>query len=139
VLQLIFGAMYRHLRSPHALYSHIGFSVVVMVMAMLGGIAATASQGESGVARTLRRAGFWIMAVVIVQFTLGWVAFLAGGSGVEAKTTFEALIRTTHQANGALFLALAVITWLWARRGLRAVRVAPPHAAPSASAAIPSV
>lgn len=121
VLQLVFGAMYRHLRAPHALYSHIGWSLVVLVMAMLGGIAATAVRGSSDLAQTLRRVGFATLAVVVVQWGLGWAAWLTGGSGIEAKTIGEALVRTAHQANGALFLALTVATWLCAKRALRAV------------------
>lgn len=120
VLQLIFGAMYRHLRSPHALYSHIGFAFVVLVMAMLAGIAATAAQGSSSLATTLRRVGTWTLGVVAVQFTLGWVAFLISSSGIEARTVGEALVRTAHQANGALFLALVVALMLWAKRAIRA-------------------
>lgn len=120
ILQLVFGAMYRHLRAPHALYSHIGFAFVVLVMAMLAGIAATAAQGGSGLATTLRRVGTWTLGVVTVQFTLGWVAFLISSSGIEAQTVGEALVRTAHQANGALFLALVVALMLWAKRAIRA-------------------
>lgn len=120
VLQLVFGAMYRHHRHDHALYAHIGFSVVVLVMAMLAGIAATTATGTRPIAARVKTVGVAALVVVMIQFTLGWVAFLAGGSGIEAKSTFEALLRTAHQANGAVFLALAVAMWLFAKRAIRA-------------------
>jgi len=119
IFQLILGAMYRHLRHPHILYTHIAFAIVVLVMGMIAGSAASATQGEAGLARVLRRCGVWIMGVVIVQFTLGWLAFLAGGSDLKAQNAAQALVRTAHQANGALLLGLAVAIFVWGKRALR--------------------
>lgn len=128
VLQLVFGAMYRHHRADHALYAHIAFSVVVLVTAMLAGVAATTAKAgghgaasgiDAGPAPVLRQLGVWVMAIVGVQFLLGWVALLTGGSGIEARTVWEALVRTAHQANGALFLAVGVALYVWAKRALR--------------------
>jgi cytochrome c oxidase assembly protein subunit 15 len=131
ILQLILGALYRHLRSPHVLYTHIAIALAVLVFALLAGAAASATQGDAPLARALRRCGGWILALVLVQFTLGWVAFLMGGSGLSAQDPTQALLRTAHQANGAFLLAFIVSLFLWTKLALR---IAPPPS-PAALAA----
>ncbi|MCX5689723.1 MAG: COX15/CtaA family protein, partial [Planctomycetota bacterium] len=37
ILQMVFGAMYRHVRSVHALWTHAGFSLLVVIFASLAG------------------------------------------------------------------------------------------------------
>jgi cytochrome c oxidase assembly protein subunit 15 len=116
ILQLIFGAAYRHFREtkggPHALLSHIGFSFVVLALTLIAGALASgagkAESREHSLVSTVRKVGGWMMGAVGLQFALGWVAFLAGGKGVAAPTAAQALVRTAHQANGALMLAVIV-------------------------------
>ncbi len=122
IFQLLLGAIYRHLRHQHVLYTHIAFSIVVLVMAMLAGAAASATQGDARLARMLRRCGVWMMGVGIAQFALGWVVFLIGGSDAAASGPLQAVLRTAHQANGACLLGLAVATFVWGKRALRASR-----------------
>jgi heme a synthase len=120
ILQLIFGAAYRHFRDNHSLMSHIAMSVVVVLMAMMAGFSARTATGQyGGIGPILRRVGGMIIAVVGLQFILGWIAFLAAGRDAAAATAGQALIRTIHQANGALVLALAVLAFTWTRRLLR--------------------
>jgi heme a synthase len=120
IIQLVFGAMHRHFRDNHSLYSHIAFSMVVLVLAVIAGFSARAVPGDrAGIGPVLRRTGAWIVGVVGFQFMLGWIAFLAGGRDVPAATAGQALIRTVHQANGALVLALAVLAFVWTKRLLR--------------------
>jgi cytochrome c oxidase assembly protein subunit 15 len=119
ILQLIFGAMYRHLRDAHSLWTHAGFSVIVVILAAATGFAAVATAAQFGDSAPLfRRLGRAILAVVLIQFLLGWTAFFAGGTGREAPTAAAALLRTAHQANGALLLGLATALFLYTRRAL---------------------
>lgn len=117
LVQLVFGAMYRHLRSAHALWSHAGFSIVVTLLAIMAGAVALKAPREWGAqGRAIRRLGQAMLAIVVVQFLLGWAAFAMGGKGREPGDLQQALIRTIHQANGAFFLGVAASLMLLARR-----------------------
>ncbi len=116
LVQLIFGAMYRHYRSSHALWSHAGFAMIVLVAAVLAGFAASGLRGpgdnadavrESRFARTLARLGQGLVACVVLQFLLGWLSFFSGGAARVPKDIGETLIRSAHHANGAIMVALA--------------------------------
>jgi cytochrome c oxidase assembly protein subunit 15 len=123
ILQLFLGAAYRHFRDKHSLFSHMGFSIVVVIFGMLAGFAATSVRGEhSGLGPIVRRTGRWIVVAVGLQFILGWATFSMGGKGVAAESPGQALIRTVHQANGAFLLALAVLGFVWAKRLIRVRR-----------------
>jgi cytochrome c oxidase assembly protein subunit 15 len=126
VFQLLLGAMARHFRgSNHPVWAHVGFSVVILILATGVGFAASTLKGPGGLA-SLRRWGLWLAPVAAVQFLIGWAAFFARGPKIEAGTPAEALIRTAHQANGAILLAVATGTFIWARwlaRGMRSVQV----------------
>lgn len=129
ILQLIFGAAYRHFRDNHSLWSHAGFSLVVLIMALLGGFMASAvPEDDAGIGRTLRRCGWALVTVVIVQFLLGWATFSLGGRGLQADSPGQAVLRTLHQANGGLLLGSAVLAFFWTRQLLRATRVHDPLA-----------
>ncbi len=120
ILQLIFGAMYRHLRSPHALWTHAGFSLVVVLLAAAAGFAlAGRTTGNPAVTRTLSRIGRWLIAAVAVQFLLGWAAFVLVASNHGAESTGEALVRCAHQVNGALLFGLVTLGFVWTRWLLR--------------------
>lgn len=118
ILQLAFGALYRHLRSDHALLAHIAFSFVVAIFGMMGGMLLTSVGGRIGAVTS--RIGLGLVACVILQVVLGWVALIAGTKSHEAGSVMEAIVRTTHQANGALLLVLAASGFVWARRAYRA-------------------
>lgn len=134
ILQLIFGAMYRHLRSPHPLYSHIALSVLVVIFATAAAFMAIKAadearanakvEGAASTARILNLLGRGVLAVVFVQFMLGWGAFFFAGSGPAASNVTEAIIRTAHQANGAIFLSLVAANFVLVRRLPRAQPVA---------------
>lgn len=135
-IQLAFASLYRHLGSSHALYSHIGFSIIVT-----GAVAHVAifsskykpgndSGGETGSGRALKKLAPAIFAVLAVQFTLGFVAWGFGsGYGDDrpiptAEQLDEAppvkygrsLVATIHQANGAALAALTGLALAWALR-----------------------
>ncbi len=138
IVQLTFGAMYRHLGSPHALWSHIGFSVAVVALCSIVGarLKRTAKQtgkdDRAGPSRaelsqtTLRRVGSGLSSVVGLQFLLGFAALWAAVSvgdrtvpvGAEVLVVKQVpvvamLVRTAHQVNGALLMALASLALVW--------------------------
>jgi len=118
LLQLLLGAAYRHFRIEYILYTHIVLSIFVTIVAGLAGTLALGAPATAGrMARGLKIAGFALVAVVIIQFSLGWLAWLLGGKGYDPQEISQSLMRTAHQANGALLLAVA--TWAAvAARGL---------------------
>jgi cytochrome c oxidase assembly protein subunit 15 len=118
LLQLVLGAVYRHLRSDHALWTHAGFAMIVLVAAVLAGFSAMGTPTTQGspLTRSIRRCGIWILAIVAIQFTLGWIAFIAGGREQKADSILQALIRTAHQANGALLLGFVTAATVTAKR-----------------------
>lgn len=120
ILQLIFGAMYRHFRDNHSLFAHAGFSMVVLVLMVAAGFAARSVVGEhGGLGKIMRNCGRECLIVVSIQFALGWLTFAVGGRALAADGPGQALIRTVHQANGAALLATVVVTFVWAKRLLR--------------------
>jgi heme A synthase len=123
VLQLLLGAIFRHARLMSALWSHAVFAIIIVVFATAAGFAAAnIKESHGGAGPILRRTGQWIVAIVALQFFLGWLSFGFGGFQLEPDSVTQAIIRTTHQANGALLAALAVIAFTWTRRLLRAAR-----------------
>lgn len=132
-MQLVMGALSRHLASDHAKWSHVAFSLIVVVIAVIAGSGwlGRFRRGElpPHVAPALRRLGIALHAVVTLQFLLGWVALwavLVYDPNPKAIPTFDQLadtpvmelaptiLRTVHQANGALLLALAAASAAWA-------------------------
>lgn len=134
-VQLSVGAMYRHLQSKHALFMHMGVSLVVVVLAILVGAKMKKARADGATAgRELGGFGGGVMHSVFLQFLLGWLAFMVvAGAGsrvnptsdqlatTEVVSVWHALVRTAHQANGALLLAMAVLSAMWATRVAAAV------------------
>lgn len=125
ILQLLLGAMYRHLRSTHVLWTHIAFAFIVAAFGLMVGLVANSMHAKEDDMRTApmsalstvaRRLGSWVVVCVALQFTLGWAAFLFAGRGIQAETNIQALLRTAHQANGAAMFALLTAMFLVARR-----------------------
>ncbi len=136
ILQLIFGAIYRHYGAPHAMFTHIGFSLFVMIAAIFAGmelrtmLQSQIDQSWAKPQRAMRALGTSILACVCLQFALGWVAFLVVGikkgkplipvgeaaTVIAEKSWAEQIIPTLHQANGALLLALATLGYVWVLR-----------------------
>lgn len=144
LLQLVMGAMYRHgsmAAEPRAwagpaLHGHMGFSVVVVVLAAVVGFAlmgqgsGPSSQSEREHdrlgARVCGGLGKLLFVAVLLQFALGWAAFalVTGGEQRVVPTADQladatsvpvatALITFAHQANGALLLATASAAVVW--------------------------
>jgi cytochrome c oxidase assembly protein subunit 15 len=117
-LQIVLGAWLRHFASPLAATVHALVAVGVLGSAGLLIWRVERSRPTLGFMIPAARA----MAVILaVQVALGLAAFwiLLPFDGVpKPVSTMSALVRTGHQANGALLLASAVVLSLRACRGL---------------------
>ncbi|MCH8269826.1 MAG: COX15/CtaA family protein [Planctomycetes bacterium] len=138
LLQLVFGAMYRHLSASdqelagvgHILMSHIGFSFVVLILAVVTGSMLRGKSGENeSIPQARIRVGKSMIHVVGLQFILGWAAFFfsrnrgtpptADELSAEQVPLVETLVTMAHQLNGAFVLALATLAfgmWIVSRR-----------------------
>ncbi len=131
LLQLLLGAIYRHLRESHALWTHAGFSLIVLIVALAAGFMLINRRTElPALTRTLSRLGKTLVGVVVLQFLLGWAAFSMTGKDHQSGDLAETLVRTAHQANGALLLATATLAFTWTRRLLRATAPTPAKTVP---------
>lgn len=137
VIQVVFGAMYRHLGSSHALWSHLGFSLIVTGAVAHVGIFALRHTKQTEAGRALRTLGMTVMVIVCVQFGLGFAAWGFGSGHGEDRPIPTAqeleqappirytrsIIATVHQANGAAVagaVALALALGVRARTGIPA-------------------
>ncbi len=130
LLQLALGAAYRHTGSAHILYTHIALAFLVVVVGMVAGMAANSRSGPvEAFTLWFRRTGTVVVAVVALQFILGWGAWGANPpsefrrvpkTGELASTvpvaTWKVAVRTAHQANGALLIASAGVLFVLVRR-----------------------
>ncbi len=120
VLQLILGAVYRHMlgdealapKATHILYTHIVVAVLVLVFAIVTGIRCMGRNNA-----ILKKLGVSLHVLVLVQLLLG------GGALVvilinegETVPLYEVIVTTLHQANGALLLGASFATYAWFRR-----------------------
>jgi len=137
VLQLLMGAAFRHLSAAemkgadHALWTHAGFSLIVVIFAALSAAAAMGDPPQGDARRKVFSGlGRGIVASVFIQFALGWVALFAVLQGTDRGPVptaerldqaqpvplGEVIVATIHQANGALVLALAMSVYVWSLR-----------------------
>jgi cytochrome c oxidase assembly protein subunit 15 len=129
-VQLVMGTMVRHLGSKgvHALYTHVGLSAVILILAIILGTkmmrlkqVAPAPHGKC-----LWLAGHNVLLTVGLQFVLGWIALMVWMSTKDAVAPtadqlhaaaeikpWEVLMRTAHQANGALLLGMSAVMAVW--------------------------
>jgi cytochrome c oxidase assembly protein subunit 15 len=118
-LQIVLGAWLRHFPSPLAAGFH-GLSALLVIVSACRLIWKVESRRErlSPLVRSARAMG----AILALQTALGLAAFwiLLPFDGVPGPVSAaQALIRTGHQANGALLLASAVVLSLRAYVGFR--------------------
>ena len=114
VLQLVLGAVQRHMASM--LLVHITMACIVAPMAIALGVRLWGLNPDRP---GHRRIGIVLMAVTSLQVLLGVGAFAVTGSRVEAMDppAWEVAIATAHQWCGAILLGSAVVAALWTRRG----------------------
>jgi cytochrome c oxidase assembly protein subunit 15 len=119
VLQLILGAAFRHTstaETPLNIFGHIHytFAAVVAIVAGTVGIVAWGMMGRY--VPMIGAAGKWLLIALGLQLLLGIAALVAVMTNSVNPTRFDVIITTTHQANGALMLVIAVVLAAWVRR-----------------------
>ena len=129
LLQLVLGAVTRHLHSGHGMMAHMGFAFVVLMLVIIGGslVMRTGKTDASG--RAIRPFGALLHGLVVLQVTLGFAVIGMGWSSEEptelhthenlsSAPPIEAssLVTTAHHLIGALVLAAAVGALVWAIR-----------------------
>jgi heme A synthase len=145
--QLFLGAAYRHLqvapqgaeeaiRHPTwAMHGHLGFSIVAIIAVLIAASRLSAVGRERASARPMALSAQAMVALVIVQVGLGFVALAAvlmrRGADIPS---WELLSTSAHQATGALLLMAAVQGALWSRRLVAAPQGVPELSSPAASA-----
>jgi cytochrome c oxidase assembly protein subunit 15 len=123
LVQLVFGALYRHLfteadRRPWPGLVHIALAAVVAVLAYAGGLRAWIRYADRPV---LKRLGMALIAIVSIQLLLGLAALIAILARREGPNRPEVWLATAHQAGGAIVFILVVQLLAWNRRLLRPV------------------
>ncbi len=123
IFQLVLGAVYRHMlgveslapKATHVLYTHIAVAIIVLVFSVLLGLRLRARDHQ-----ILKTYGAIILTLVGLQFLLGGGALIAIllQSGSEIPS-YEVVLTTLHQANGALLLGASVASLAWVRRTSR--------------------
>jgi cytochrome c oxidase assembly protein subunit 15 len=131
LIQLTFGALARHSENgSHALWTHAGFSIVVVSLVVIAAATLRTASTESPVGRVMRRTGLLLTVTVFAQFVLGFLALwqvgMSGGArpvptAEELATAhgidvLEAIITTAHQTLGATLLALVAVGVYWSKR-----------------------
>ena len=127
IIQLGLGAAYRHIsteigtRAPgatHALLGHLAMAVVVIVLGVLVGLRGSSMVGRDVVFRWLGRG---LLIMLGLQILLGFAAVAVVLMRPEVGTTvdvpvLEVLVTSSHQANGALLLAVTALLCVWYQR-----------------------
>ena len=112
MVQLIFGALLRHLSTADALlpwpgHVHITGALIAFALVVLVGIRCMAAGG------TLRRVGIALHALGTVQVLLGIAALFAVLHAAGDTGLTDVLLTSMHQANGAGLLGAAVFAAAW--------------------------
>ncbi|MDP8244244.1 MAG: COX15/CtaA family protein [Candidatus Hinthialibacter antarcticus] len=110
VIQLIFGAVLRHVSS--LLLLHITWAGIVLTLVLVVGIRAWGLYPQKTL---ITRLGLGLIAVTSLQLALGFVALMAIHENEETKayTALEVIAPTAHQAVGAMVLGMIVLLAVW--------------------------
>ncbi|MBI2840582.1 MAG: COX15/CtaA family protein [Acidobacteria bacterium] len=113
IIQLVLGAIQRHL--ARGLLIHISLAAVVAFLVLAVALRAWGLRSEIHI---LNRLGKVVMGVVAAQLLLGFCALVVTGamSGSPQPPLITVLITTAHQATGAVLLALTILLSLWSHR-----------------------
>jgi heme A synthase len=113
LVQLILGAILRHVSK--GLLIHVTTAALVLLLTVAAGARALGLPHEQPL---LRRLGRLLLFVLGAQILLGIGALIARGVSADAPSppAWSVLLRTAHQACGALFLATATLLAVWNRR-----------------------
>ena len=116
VLQLLMGALSRHLESTHTAWTHAGFAFVALGLLAVVAMRATKFEGTP-----LPKLGGIAAGIVVLQIALGFAALALvlptydeGATGPDPALT--ALTATFHQATGAALLGTCALLHVWGLR-----------------------
>ncbi len=126
IVQIGFGAAVRHFDlQSHALMSHIGWSVIVLILLLAAGVRAQKQLGS--VSPILRRSATATKHTVLLQMALGVVALISAMKfhDVEPPPALYIALRSPHQAIGCLLLITTTLLTAWT---IRLTRSAPANA-----------
>lgn len=134
-VQIIAGAWLRHFQSVDKLYIHslLGLCVAVLVTVL------SVRVRKDGLAQdaSIRRVKTRLVALTHSQWLLGvfaWLLMRPFDGIAKPVTDIQAVVRTLHQANGALILAHAVVLALWMTLRSHALRDSHHATSPSVEA-----
>ncbi|MFG0246202.1 MAG: heme A synthase [Phycisphaerales bacterium JB052] len=127
IIQLVFGAMTRHMNTSHAMMSHMGFAFIVVALVLIAGAVCIRAGKQDDSGRAIRPLGIIMHGIVVWQFALGFAVLglvweenppelptpetLTQAHPIEA---LPALIATAHHLSGALLLATSACAFAWA-------------------------
>ena len=116
MVQLALGSVTRHFQHAHAMLTHIGFALVVIVLACLVGF--RAGGGAFDHLPMVKRLGKSLVHAVGLQAALGVATLLVVFPYEPGRQdpAYAVIIATSHQATGALLMGCA---WALAAWGLR--------------------
>ena len=127
VIQLVFGALTRHLHSSHAMMSHLGFSFIVVALVLIAGALCIRAGKQDQSGRPLRPLGIMMHAIVTWQFALGFavLGLVWSDSEPDLPTSetlnqaqpidpIDSLVATLHHVSGAALLATVACGLVWA-------------------------
>lgn len=107
VVQTVIGAFARHTNSPHAIWTHVGNSLVVFLVAA---IATAFAVGRLGAVPGIRGLARTIVLLLIAQIALGFVALAVrnerGKTPENVENLGAAVVISVHVVLGALLTML---------------------------------
>jgi cytochrome c oxidase assembly protein subunit 15 len=115
LVQIVFGAIQRHLAT--GLMLHIVSAFVVAALAIAAGVRAWGFYPNEPI---LKRAGVSVVHATATQLALGFCAWIARGAWTSGSLSLEwkVVVTTLHQGTGAVLLAATVTLRLWLTRVL---------------------
>ena len=113
LVQIVFGAIQRHLAA--GLMLHVVFAFVVAALSIAAGARAWGSYPNEPI---LKRAGLAVVHATATQLALGFCAWIARGAWTSGSLSLEwkVIVTTLHQGTGAVLLAATVTLRLWLTR-----------------------
>lgn len=127
LIQLVFGALTRHMHSSHAMMAHLGFSFIVMTLVLIAGALCIRAGKQDRSGRALRPLGIIMHGIVTWQFALGFAVLGLVWSDSEPNLptadtlnqaapidAVDSLVATLHHVSGAALLATVGCGLVWA-------------------------
>lgn len=135
-IQLVFGALTRHMHSSHAMLSHMGFAFIVMSLVIIGGAFCIRAGKADPSGKPIRIFGILMHGIVTWQFALGFatlsLAWTSDNPDLPTADTLHtadaidpigALVATLHQVSGAALLATTACALVWAIKLARGPKI----------------